>query len=82
LEEEEDTSGAGAGVGGVSTAAEGKKLDDVAATTLSDAPHGSSAAADASSQVPANVDVGGVVPGNDAPQNANAGLVRQVAVMQ
>ena len=68
-DEEAAVAAAGTGVGDVSGATGGKKLDDVAATQLSGARQGSSAVADTPSQVPANVsestvDIGGVVAAN------------------
>ncbi len=85
--EEAADSAAGAGVGDVSMAAGGKKLDDVASTPLLDAPHGSSGAADAPSKVPANVaeftvDVGGVVAANNVLLDANAELTRKLAALE
>jgi hypothetical protein len=86
-EEEAAVSAGGACVGGVSTAADGEKLDDVAATPLLDAPQDSSTAADAAWPVPANVaqfavDVAEVVAANNVLHNANAELTRRLAVLE
>jgi hypothetical protein len=82
-----DASVAGAGVRDVSMASGGKKLDDVSAAPLLDAPHGSSAAADEPLKVPANVseftvDVGGVVAANNVLLDANAELTRKLAALE
>jgi hypothetical protein len=84
---EEAAVSAGAGVRDVSMAAAGKKLDDVAATPLLDAPQDSSTAPDQGRSelvggAQFSVGIGGVVAANTVLLNANAELICKVAALE